>query len=166
MLQHPISVRQRLNHALERIPKAFGIAQLFLVRSMKGSILALCFIALTRSSVPAAQYPEAEWKARFTSRPFPDYPAAYRKRHFTGNGVFRMHVDEQGRVTAITILKSTGHKELDVLAMKALVAWRGKPDPKWELDMPITFSMDMSPGSRYPGDAKRYPEEWGPHGAR
>jgi TonB family protein len=129
-------------------------------------ILALCLVALTGSPVPAAQYSEAEWKARFTYRPFPDYPASYRKRHFTGSGVFRMHIDEQGSVTAITILKSTGHKELDILAMKALVAWRGKSGPKWELDMPIIFSMDMNARSRYRGDTKAYPEEWGPHGAR
>jgi TonB family protein len=132
---------------------------------MKRCILVLCFTALTGLPVQAAQYPEAEWKARFSHRPFPDYPTAYRMRHFTGNGVFRMHVDEQGRVTAITILKSTGHKELDILAMKALAEWRGKPGPKWELDMPITFSMDMSARSRYRGDTKAYPEEWGPHGA-
>jgi TonB family protein len=132
---------------------------------MKCCILALCFSALTGSPVLAAQYPEAEWKARFTYRPFPDYPAAYRKRHFTGSGVFRMHVDEQGRVAAITILKSTGHKELDILAMKALVEWRGKPGPKWDLDMPITYSMDSSAHSRSREDTKAYPEEWGPRGA-
>jgi TonB family protein len=40
-----------------------------------------------------------------------------------------MHVNKQGSVDAITILKSTGHKELDVLAMKALIDWRGKPGP-------------------------------------
>ena len=76
-----------------------------------------------------------------------------------------MHVNEQGSVDAITILKSTGHKELDVLAMKALIDWRGKPGPKWELDMPITFTMERSVRS-HGEDSKRYPEEWGPRGAR
>jgi TonB family protein len=123
---------------------------------MQRPILALCLIALFTAPLSAARYPDAVWKARFAYRPFPDYPREYRMRHLTGSGIFRMHVDERGRVTAITILKSTGHKELDVLAMKALVEWRGKPGPKWELDMPITFTLDTSyhPGS--PEDTKRY----------
>jgi TonB family protein len=132
---------------------------------MKRLTLTLCSLALVSSALLAAQYPEAVWKARFTHRPFPDYPVRYRMLRLTGSGVFRMHIDEQGRVVAITILKSTGHKELDIVAMKALVEWRGKPGPKWDLDMPITFTMDRSHPS-HGEDTKRYPEEWGPGGAR
>jgi TonB family protein len=73
-----------------------------------------------------------------------------------GSGLFRMHVDEHGRVSSISILKSTGHKDLDVLAMKALVQWQGRPGPKWELDMPITFTMDMRVHPRNPADARTY----------
>jgi TonB family protein len=132
---------------------------------MSRCILALlCALALTSLPALAGQYPEAVWKARFTHRPFPDYPAALRMRRMTGDGIFRMYVDEQGRVTAITILKSTGHKELDIVAMKALVEWRGKPGPKWELDMPISFQMGG--GRSHNENEKDYPsEERGPHGA-
>ena len=119
-------------------------------------VFGLCLIALISAPLPAARYPEAVWKARFTYRPFPDYPAAYRVRQLTGSGIFRMHVNEQGRVTAIIILKSTGHKELDALAMKALVEWRGKRGPKWELDMPITFTTNMKYRSKNPEDTKHY----------
>ena len=96
---------------------------------MKHPTLALCLLGLTNSSLVASQYPKAIWKARFTHRPFPDYPARCRMLRLTGSGIFRMHVNKQGSVDAITILKSTGHKELDVLAMKALIDWRGKPGP-------------------------------------
>jgi TonB family protein len=121
---------------------------------MRRRILTLCLLALISSPLPAAHYPEAVWKARFTYRPFPDYPREIRRLRLIGSGIFRMHVDEQGRVTAVSILRSTGHQELDVLARRALVQWRGKPGPKWELDMPITFTLDIHQGS--PEDMKHY----------
>jgi TonB family protein len=67
-----------------------------------------------------------------------------------------MRVDEQGRVTEVTVLKSTGHKELDSLATTALSRWRGRPGPDWDLDMPITFTMNMSIHPKNPEDAKDY----------
>jgi TonB family protein len=67
-----------------------------------------------------------------------------------------MQIDEQGRVTGVSVLESTGHKELDSLAVKALSRWRGQPGPKWALDMPITFTLDMSHHPRDPADVKHY----------
>jgi protein TonB len=104
----------------------------------------------------AKSYSEAELKARFPQRPFPDYPQWARARHLAGSGVFRARVDEQGRVTQITILKSTGHKELDSLAVQTLSRWHGRPGPKWDLNIPITFTMDMSIHPKNPEDAKTY----------
>jgi TonB family protein len=138
------------------LPPHPAVAYLFLVRRMHHCVLRLCLIALTITPLSAAQYPEAVWKARFTYRPSPDYPAAYRVRQLTGSGIFRMHVDQQGRVTGVTIVESTGHKELDVLAMKAFVEWRGKPGPKWDLDMPITFTTNTKYRPKNPEDAKHY----------
>lgn len=123
---------------------------------MQRHVLCICLAAFLALPALAARYPEAEWKARFPHRVFPNYPAQYRLRHMTGSGLYRMHVDQQGRVTAITILKSTGHRELDALVMKALIQWRGSPGRKWELDMPITFTMDMRVHPRNPADARTY----------
>jgi TonB family protein len=117
-----------------------------------GLLLAILLVQLAS----AKTYPEAEWKARFTRRPFPDYPRWVRARRLVGNGVFRMQVDEQGRVAAVTVLKSTGHKELDSLATKALFDWRGRPGQKWSLDMPINFTMDMNVHPRNPANEKTY----------
>jgi TonB family protein len=132
------------------------VADLVLVRRMKRHLLCICLAAFLALPAIAARYSDAEWKARFPHRPFPDYPARYRLRHLTGSGWYRMHVDEQGHVTAVTILKSTGHRELDTLVIKALIRWRGLPGPKWELDMPITFTMDMRVNPRNPADARTY----------
>jgi len=118
--------------------------------------LRVCLVVIVSFAAIAARYPEAEWKARFPQRPFPDYPQWARARHLGGTGMFRMRIDEQGHVTNVSVLKSTGHQELDSLAIKALSRWRGRPGPKWELDMPITFTMDMSRHGRSPADEKTY----------
>jgi TonB family protein len=123
---------------------------------MRLLLLGLLLATLLAQFASAKTYPEAEWKARFAQRPFPDYPRWVRARHLAGSGVFRMRVDEQGRVVAVTVLKSTGHKELDSLATKALSRWRGRPGPKWDLDMPITFTMDRSYRPKKPEDTKAF----------
>ena len=123
---------------------------------MQRYLLYICVAALLPQAATAARYPEAEWQARFAHRPFPEYPARYRRLRLTGSGLFRLHVTEQGRVTGVTILKSTGHKELDSVAVSALLRWRGRPGPKWELDIPITFSMDMNHRPRNPASVKTF----------
>jgi TonB family protein len=123
------------------------MAQLHLVRRMWRYTLRICLVVFVGFSAIAAsifEIPETEWKARFAQRLFPDYPRCARARHLTGSGVFRMRVDKQGRVTTVTVLKSTGHKELDSLAVEALSRWRGRPGPKWDLHIPITFRMDVT----------------------
>jgi TonB family protein len=123
---------------------------------MQRCLVVICLVALLAPLATAAQYPQAQWMARFGYRPFPAYPPQYRRVHMTGSGMFRLHVNEQGRVTAVSVLKSTGHWELDILARNALLLWRGKSGPKWELDIPITFTMDKSNVSRNPATTKTY----------
>jgi TonB family protein len=76
----------------------------------------------------------------FVSREKPYYPLAARQRGIAGSGVFRLYIDEQGRVTKIGVLASTGNKEMDASAMHAMVHWRTKPGPKREVDAPVTFT--------------------------
>ncbi len=76
----------------------------------------------------------------FVSREAPYYPLALRQRAITGSGTFRLYIDEQGRVTKIGVLMSTGNKELDASALHALVRWRAKPGAKREVDQPVTFT--------------------------
>jgi TonB family protein len=123
---------------------------------MKRCLIVVWLVAVLLQPATAAKYPQAEWMARFYYRPFPAYPAYYRRLRMTGSGLYRLHVNEQGRVTGLTVLKSAGHKELDILARNALLLWRGKAGPKWELDIPITFSMDMSHAPRDSANVKTY----------
>ena len=101
----------------------------------------ICFVA-TVLPVPAAlakRYSDAELERMFVSRTPPHYPADLRRRRVTGSGIFRLYVDEQGKVTAIGVMESTGNKRLDAEALKALVRWRAKPGEKREIDQPVTF---------------------------
>jgi TonB family protein len=99
-------------------------------------------VAMLATPALARHYSDAEWKAMFIESPKPDYPLELRRQHLTGRGLFRMYVDEQGKVTSIKILKSIGHRELDAEAMKGFIRWRAKPGTRREVDMPITFTMN------------------------
>jgi TonB family protein len=124
---------------------------------MKRVILLICLVlSLPAFSAVAKHYSDAEVKARFSQRPFPEYPRWARARRLTGSGLFRLHVDECGRVTYVGILKTTGRKELDSLATTALLRWHGSPGPKWEVDMPITFTMDKNYQPHDPEHVRTY----------
>ena len=93
---------------------------------------------------------DAQWKAIFFYTPSPDYPYEARRQRVTGSGLFRMYVNELGKVAALKVLKSTGNGELDAEGLKAFIRWRAKPGPRREVDMPLTFLLggrDSSPGS-------------------
>ena len=112
-----------------------------LVRPMKRVILIAIFIlSASVGNAFARRYSDAEMDAMFVSREKPYYPLAARQRGITGSAVFRLYIDEQGRVTKIGVLASTGSKEMDASVMHAMVHWRTKPGPKREVDAPVTFT--------------------------
>jgi TonB family protein len=59
----------------------------------------------------------------------------------SGSGVFRLFLGVNGRVTSIKSAQSTGHKELDIEAMKA-IRWRVKPTAVKYIDVPATFTAE------------------------
>jgi TonB family protein len=107
---------------------------------MKGVTVFLTLLIIASADVMLAKrYSDAELAAMFVSQEKPYYPVELRRRGITGSGMFRLYIDEQGRVTRIGILRSTGNTELDALAMRAMVHWRARPGPKREVDQPCTF---------------------------
>ena len=107
---------------------------------MKRFILCILLISVALSSSTARRYSGPELKAMFTFMPWPEYPYKLRfVQHMGGSGMFRMIVDERGKVTAVTALQSTGHPELDAGAIKGLMRWKARPGPKREVDIPVTF---------------------------
>lgn len=119
---------------------------------MKMTLLQLVGIALIALNLSAAapsrpRYTVEDWqqiRARLLEYPKPDYPEVLRQVRYTGSGIFRIYFDVRGEVTGIRVLKSTGHRELDIETLKGLGRWRAKPSHKWELDLPITFMMANS----------------------
>jgi outer membrane biosynthesis protein TonB len=66
---------------------------------------------------------DADARQIFTYFP---YPLVAARRGAVG--VYRLEVDSQGTVTAVTILKSMGPRR-DVRVMKTFTGWRAKPGP-------------------------------------
>jgi len=78
---------------------------------------------------------------QFTTRTSkPSYQNDERLRKFTGTGIFDLRIDAStGETTGIRIFKSTGHYELDVAAVKALIRWRFKPGTLVRAVFPVRF---------------------------
>ena len=79
--------------------------------------------------------------AMFPKKYTPAYPYEARRAHMEGSGVFRMYINENGIVTRIGVMKSTGYKLLDVNASYGLMYWKAKPGHRREVDMPVTFTL-------------------------
>lgn len=65
--------------------------------------------------------------AQLVSDPRPDYPADSIRRGEEGSVLCAMHVDEQGHVAEVEVLRSSGHSALDRAAAEALRRWIFEP---------------------------------------
>jgi TonB family protein len=82
-----------------------------------------------------------ELMALFVKKGIPQYPWAARRSRIEGSGLFRMYVNENGTVTSVGVMKSTGSTILDIAAAGGFYQWRAKPGRRREIDMPITFTL-------------------------
>lgn len=81
----------------------------------------------------------------------PAYPHSWVFLH-QGEGVFRVSLDlHSGTVTRVSVVKSTGFRELDESAITALSKWRWKPGRWKEIDLPVIFRI----GAPLPAGAVR-----------
>jgi len=75
--------------------------------------------------------------------PTPPYPSAYRAGRLEGTGSYWLHFNERsGRVDAVKIVQSTGHKELDNAAVSTFYQWRCRPGQLDHAIIPATFTLD------------------------
>lgn len=85
----------------------------------------------------------------------PRYPSKYQRARVGGTGRFRMNIDfKTGRVTSVTIVKSTGSDGLDREAIFALKQWRFRPAKAHEVEIPITFYNGSEPLVLPPGTVR------------
>lgn len=77
--------------------------------------------------------------------PTPPYPTAYRARWLEGAGSYWLHFDTKtGRVDAVKVLQSTGHAELDNVAVATFYRWRCRPGGLESATIPAKFTLDHS----------------------
>lgn len=76
----------------------------------------------------------------------PRYPSNFQRDRIGGTGRFRMNIDfKTGKVTSVTVVKSTGSDGLDREAIFALRRWRFKPGKARQVEVPITFYNGKEP---------------------
>jgi TonB family protein len=121
-------------------------------------ITALGLILLGASVAPADQKAEPKnnrppWSSDVAKMVMPQYPGGYPPGYRFSpeqSGIFRLSLDlKTGRVTDVTVVKSTGHCALDGSAIKALRQWQFKPGKWTKVYVPVKFAI---PGS-LPGRA-------------
>ncbi len=78
--------------------------------------------------------------------PPPRYPATARRRGIEGTVLVRLRVDQQGRVLAAEVLRSSGSKLLDAAAIAALRRWRFTPgqDQKGAVESTVTVPVEFA----------------------
>jgi TonB family protein len=59
-------------------------------------------------------------------------------RTLRDEGLARLYIDQQGRVTSVKLMRSSGQREYDVEAIDAFRRWRALPGPTREIDLPLT----------------------------
>ena len=82
------------------------------------------------------------------SNPAPKYPYRARQLGQEGRVVLRVQVDASGRVTDITLHKSSGHRRLDTAAIKTVRKWKFVPATRRGIkvagvvEVPVRFSLE------------------------
>ena len=89
----------------------------------------------------ARRYSQPEIRAMFVFAPLPRSTYKLGALKVSGSGLFRLFVDEQGKVTSVSVLKSIGHPQIDGAMAKTFIKWRAKPGPKREVDIPVDFGL-------------------------
>lgn len=77
---------------------------------------------------------------RITYAPPPRYPGDARRIGARGVGTYRIVFDSAGRVTSVSVVRSSGWTSLDASALNTLRSWRGAPGPPAVVTVPITFN--------------------------
>lgn len=92
------------------------------------------------------QKPMDEALARFLGKgtvlkgPIPAYPRFPRWTFKRGKGVYELHVQKDGRVADVKVLKGSGDDAFDRIAVKTLRKWRLRRGPLI-LELPLSFTL-------------------------
>jgi protein TonB len=87
-------------------------------------------------------------RAGYLNNPLPAYPATAARQGWQGTVLLRVRVLSSGRVDAVEVQKSSGHKLLDEEAMATVRGWQFTPSKRGETPIdgwatvPIEFKLD------------------------
>ncbi|EGQ7965980.1 energy transducer TonB [Vibrio vulnificus] len=88
-------------------------------------------------------------KPSFMEKPVqPKYPRVAQKRGIEGTALFELWIDEQGKLTQLLLITSSGAKMLDDAARKAIQQWKFTPHAEngqkmpSRVRVPVRFSLD------------------------
>jgi TonB family protein len=59
-------------------------------------------------------------------------------RTLRDEGLARLYIDQQGRVTSVKLMRSSGQREYDTEALDTFRRWRALPGPVRQIDLPLT----------------------------
>jgi TonB family protein len=83
----------------------------------------------------------------------PEFPYYVVLRHVSGSGLFRLTINgKTGEVDEVKILRRTGYKILDELAVKGLLQWRFQPGTRGPFEVPVEFWVHGSGRILHYGD--------------
>jgi TonB family protein len=105
-------------------------------------------VEFRQEAILAASYPDRvayfnSWENtdRWMFAPFPSYPHSERWLHHKGTVLLYGRIAEDGRVSNVRVLQSSGYSELDRCAVAALKLWRAhKKYAGQEFKLPIKFT--------------------------
>lgn len=77
----------------------------------------------------------------------PEYPMGFVIHGAKGRGIYRLTINpKSGLVDEVKIVKTTGYRELNELAAKALLQWQFQPGTHSPVEVPVDF--DIQGGNR------------------
>jgi protein TonB len=72
----------------------------------------------------------------------PAYPVAARRRGAEGEVLLRAEIGAAGAPLGITVLRSSGHPDLDAAAVAAVEKWRFRAAGPFAVEVPLVFRLD------------------------
>ena len=89
---------------------------------------------------PAAAPASVGWSVEVRIPPV--YPLAARRRGVEGEVVLRAEIGADGAPTAVNVIRSSGHAELDAAARAAVEKWRFRAPSGSDVEIPIVFRLE------------------------
>jgi protein TonB len=97
----------------------------------------------TAAPPKAEAFTEANYRANYKSNPKPEYPRLAKSRGWQGKVLLRVQVTADGRSASVQVQQSSGHKQLDEAAVKAVENWTFLPAKRGDMAVASTVTVPI-----------------------